>query len=211
MSFRDQAVIPRTQSVRYQRWIMVRGVLLALPAAFLIWGLIFWFVPPTPDLTDPAHRIAFAWRCCCVVVLLCFLPAIESVAHKRFGSPEIDIIGQRPRQRSDVRFLQHSIEQLLLFIPGLLGLATYCRNGEDMRAVLAATTVWVVSRAMFRIGDDTGARWRGAGLVGMVQSVAILMYVSARFGYDLAGWFGAILPLALVFGLEGYIIMRRGR
>ena len=209
--FRMQQTLPRDEGVRHQRWIMVRGVLIALPLAGLIWGAIYWLVPPMADLVEPAARIAFAWRCVCVVVMLCFLPAIEAVAHKRFGASDVDLVTGHSSRRFEVRFLQHTMEQLLLFSPSLVGLATYCHDGAQMRAVLAATAVWIVSRWMFRIGYERGARVRGAGLIGMVQSVLILMYVSARFGYDIAGWAGALAPLVLVFGIEGYIIASRGK
>ena len=209
--FRMQTTLPRDEGVRYQRWVMVRGVLLALPGALAIWAAIYWLVPPMAGLEESAARVAFAWRCVCVVVMLSFLPAIEAVAHKRFGASDVDLVTGHSSRRFEVRFLQHTMEQLLLFIPSLLGLATYCDDGGEMRSVLAAATVWIVSRWMFRIGYEQGARVRGAGLVGMVQSVLILMYVSARFGYDIAGWLGAIAPLVLVFGIEGYIIASRGR
>ena len=209
--FRMQTTLPRDEGVRYQRWVMVRGVLIALPLAALIWAAIYWLVPPLANLGDEAARVAFAWRCVCVVVMLCFLPAIEAVAHKRFGASDVDLVTGHSSRRFEVRFLQHTMEQLLLFIPSLIGLATYCADGAQMRAVLAATTVWIVSRWAFRIGYERGARVRGAGLIGMVQSVVILMYVSARFGYDMAGWAGAVAPLVIVFGIEGYIIASRGR
>jgi hypothetical protein len=77
-----------------------------------------------------------------------------------------------------------------------------------MRLVLAVTAVWVLSRAVFRLGYHRGARLRGAGLIGMVQSVGVLFYVCGRFGYDLGGWVGALAPLILVVGLEVYIVAR---
>ena len=123
--FSMQQWLPRDEGVRYQRRVMVRGVLIALPVAALIWAGVFELVPPLAGLADPIARMVFALRCCCVASLLCLLPAIEAVAHKRFGAVRSDLVsGQPPQRRFEVRFLQHTIEQLLLFIPGLLGLAS---------------------------------------------------------------------------------------
>src|SRR3546814_2599925 len=109
--FRMQTTLPRDEGVRYQRWAMVRGVLLALPGAAAIWGAIYWLVPPLAGLDETAARTAFAWRCCCLVVLLCFLPAIEAVAHKRFGPNTVDLVPGAPQRRFEVRFLQHRSEE----------------------------------------------------------------------------------------------------
>jgi hypothetical protein len=40
----------------------------------------------------------------------------------------------------------------------------------------------------------------------MVQSILILLYVSARFGYDLAGAAGAAAPLIFYGAIEIYLV-----
>ena len=39
----------------------------------------------------------------------------------------------------NLRYLQNTLEQLMLFIPGLLGLAVYCSSGRSMRAIVATS------------------------------------------------------------------------
>jgi hypothetical protein len=40
------------------------------------------------------------------------------------------------------------------------------------------------------------------GLDGMVQGLMVLLYVSSRFGFDIAGPVGAVLPLDLFADIE---------
>jgi hypothetical protein len=41
--------------------------------------------------------------------------------------------------------------------------------------------------------------------LGMAQSLVVLFYVCARFGFDLAGLPGAIAPIALFLAIEAYL------
>ena len=203
-----EAVREVDDSLRRQQSTLRRGVVFALPVAAAIWLIVMSFMPPVADSGDLVSRLAFAIKCCCVAVLLCFLTGIEAVAHERLSSPAIDpLAGHESRQmKINLHYLQNTLEQLLLFIPGLLALAAYCADGQAMRAVVAATIVWIVSRMAFWIGYHRGSRYRGAGLVGMVQSMLVLLYVCARFGYDIAGVAGAAAPL-IVFGImESYLV-----
>jgi hypothetical protein len=40
----------------------------------------------------------------------------------------------------------------------------------------------------------------------MVQSMIVLLYVCARFGFDMAGPLGAITPLVLFGCIEAYLV-----
>jgi hypothetical protein len=53
--------------------------------------------------------------------------------------------------RINLRYLQNTLEQLVLFMPGVLGLAVYCSDGGSMRAVAATTVVWIAARIAFWI------------------------------------------------------------
>ena len=75
-----------------------------------------------------------------------------------------------------------------------------------MRAVVATTVVWIVSRAAFWIGYHRGPQYRSVGLTGMVQSMLVLLYDCGRFGYDVAGHRGRgdpADPVRLHRGLPG--------
>ncbi len=109
--------------------------------------------------------------------------------------------------RVNLRYLQNTLEQLVLFVPGLRGLAVYCPNGGAMRAVAATTLVWIVARIAFWIGYHRGSVRRGAGAPGMVLSLPVLLYVCARFGFEVAGPVGAIVPLVLFGGAEAVLVL----
>jgi hypothetical protein len=122
------------------------GALIAFPITAVIWLGIDQLLPPLTGMEDPSSRLIFALKCCCVAVLLCFFTGIEAVSHERLNSPAIDPLSgyESDRMRVNLRYLQHTLEQLILFIPGLLVLSTYCSDGRSMRAVVATTVVWMI-------------------------------------------------------------------
>lgn len=193
--------------VRRQRSIAMQWILLAAPITLALWLGVYHLLPPLAGMDDTLARLFFAINCCCVAILLCFVTGIEAVAHERLRSPAIDPLAghETLRLRINLRYLQHTLEQLLVFVPGLLGLAFYCSDGTTMRAVVATTVTWIVGRAGFWIGYHYGALYRAIGAPGMAQSMIVLLYVCARFGHDVAGPAGAIAPLVLFGGIEAYL------
>jgi hypothetical protein len=161
-------------------------------------------------MADDAARLGFAIKCCCVAVLLCLLAGIEAVSHERLQTDAFDPLGghESPRMKINLRYLQNTLEQAILFVVGLLGLAIYCPDGNAMRAVVATTAVWILSRYAFWLGYHQGPLWRVIGLVGMPQSMLVLLYVSSRFGYELGGVAGALVPVAIFGFIEIVLVMK---
>ena len=193
--------------VRRQRSIVMKWVLFAAPVTVALWLGVYHLLPPLAGMDDPLARLCLAINCCCVAILLCFVTGIEAVAHERLQSPAIDPLAghETLRLKINLRYLQHTLEQLMVFVPGLLGLAFYSSNGTTMRAVVATTVTWIVGRAGFWIGYHYGALYRAIGAPGMAQSMIVLLYVCSRFGHDVAGPAGAIAPLVLFGGIEAYL------
>jgi hypothetical protein len=197
-----------------QRTTLIKGMLAALGVGIALWLAIRFGMPPIAGMQAMADRLAFAVGCSCVAILLCFVLGVEAVSHERLHGPSIDPLAGAPlsrRMQVNLRYLQHTLEQLLLFVPGLLGLAMYCDSAASMRAVVATTVVWIVARFVFWIGYHRGARFRAPGLVGMVQSLLVLLYVCARFAHDVAGWWGAGVVLAIFAGGEIYLVRATSR
>lgn len=123
-------------------------------------------------------------------------------------SPAIDPLAgyDTPRMRVNLRYLQNTLEQLVLFVPGLFGLAVYCADGRSMRAVAATTAVWVIARIAFWIGYHRGSAQRAFGAPGMMLSLLVLLYVAARFGFEVAGTAGAAAPLVLFAAAEAVLV-----
>src|SRR5277367_2729755 len=134
--------------LRAQRSTVTTEIAVAFPIAVAIWFGTYYGLPPLAGMEDTLARLVFALKCSCIAILFCFLTGIEAVAHERLRSPAIDPLSGYETRRMTInfRYLQNTLEQLMVFIPGLLGLAVYCSNGRSMRAVAATTVVWIVAR-----------------------------------------------------------------
>jgi len=139
----------------------------------------------------------FTLKCCCLAVLFCLVTGVEAVAHERLSSPAFDPLSgfETRRLRVNQRYLQNTVEQILVFAAGLFGLAAYCADGFAMRSVLATTIVWMLARVAFWIGYHRSASMRGLGAPGMALSMIVLLYVAGRIGYEVGGSIGAAVPV----------------
>lgn len=184
-------------------------IALGFAVATALFLATFFLLPPLAGMAEPLARLVFALKCACVAVLFCFVLGIEAIAHERLRSLAIDpLTGYETRRMTiNLRYLQSTLEQLLVFLPGLFGLAYYCDSGAAMRAVAATTLVWIAARFAFWIGYHQGALHRAAGAPGMMLGMVMLLYVAGRFGYEIAGWPGAIVLPALFFAGEAVLVL----
>ncbi|HET6598724.1 MAG TPA: MAPEG family protein [Burkholderiaceae bacterium] len=181
----------------------------AILVAAAVWWGCFQLLSPIAGTDLLIDRLVFALKCASTAILLTFLTGIEAVAHERFTSAAFDPLAGKESHRLliDLRYLQNTLEQIVLFVPGLLLLAAYSDGGSAMRAVVATTLVWMLARIAFWIGYHIGAQQRVAGLVGTAQSMIVLLYVCARFGYEVAGAWGAAVPLTLFALAEAVLVV----
>ncbi|MFK4442981.1 hypothetical protein ABH944_003236 [Caballeronia udeis] len=195
--------------IRRHQSTLIREIAIAFPVTIALWLGVYYFMPPLGGMEEPLARLVFTLKCSCFAILFCFLTGIEAVAHERLRSPAIDPLSGYATRRMTInlRYLQNTLEQLVLFIPGLFALAFYCANGYAMRAVVATTVVWIATRLAFWIGYHHGSQHRAAGAPGMMQSMLVLLYVCARIGYEIAGPAGAIAPL-IAFGCVEAVLVR---
>lgn len=194
-------------SLRASRSTLMREIAIAFAVAAALWLAVYFLLPPLGGMEAPPARLVFALKCSCVAILFSFVTGIEAVAHERFRSPAIDPLAgyETRRLRVNLRYLQNTLEQLLIFLPGLFGLAYYCASGAAMRAVVATTVVWIIARIAFWIGYHHGALHRAAGAPGMALAMLVLLYVVARVGDEIAGPLGAVVLLAIFFGAEAIL------
>lgn len=193
------------------RTAIIQIVPAALTAA-LIWWACARFIPSS-DMPAEFDRVMFALKWSAVAILLTFLTGIEAVSHERLVTEAFDPLAGKETKSLlvNLRYLQNTLEQVILFVPGLLLLAAYAEPSRAAQSVSAAALVWILARLAFWIGYRKGAQYRIAGLIGMVQSMIILLYVSARFGYELGGVWGASVPLALFALAETVLVVRAFR
>jgi hypothetical protein len=107
--------------------------------------------------------------------------------------------------RVNQRYLQNTVEQIIVFAAALFGLAAYSPDGAAMRAVVATTVVWIIARGAFWIGYLQSAALRGLGAPGMALSMIVLLYVASQFGREIAGTVGAVAPVAAFFAIEAVL------
>jgi uncharacterized MAPEG superfamily protein len=162
---------------------------------------------PLPGMESLGARMLLTLKCCCVAVLFCLVTGVEAVAHERLTSPAFDpLVGFETRRlRINQRYLQNTVEQIIVFAAALFGLAAYSPNGSAMRAVVASTVVWIVARVAFWLGYHRSAALRGLGAPGMALSMILLLYVASQFGHEIAGTVGAVVPVVAFFAVEAVL------
>ncbi|WCM22838.1 MAPEG family protein [Paraburkholderia bryophila] len=192
---------------RRQRAVGMAGIAVASLFASGLWLGIDFLMSPLPGMDSLGARMLLTLKCCCAAVLFCLVTGIEAVAHERLTSPAFDpLVGFETRRlRVNQRYLQNTLEQIVVFAAALFGLAAYSPDGSSMRAVVATTVLWIVARAAFWLGYHRSAALRGLGAPGMAISMIVLLYVVSRFGYEIAGTIGGVVPLAAFVVIEAVL------
>jgi hypothetical protein len=192
--------------IRKRRSGMI-AIAAAMPVALLLWLAVAYLVPPLAGMQSLGNRMLFTLKCCCLAVLFCLVMGVEAVAHERLSSPAFDPLAgfETRRLRVNQRYLQNTLEQIVVFAAGLFGLAAYSPDGSAMRAVLATTVVWILARFAFWIGYHRSAAMRGLGAPGMALILLVLLYVAGRIGYEVGGGVGAAVPIAAFLAIEGWL------
>jgi hypothetical protein len=192
---------------RAQRRIGIGAIALSGLVAAALWLALRYAMPPIAGMETLAARMVFTAKCCCLAVLFCLVMGVEAVAHERLQTSAFDPATSNASRRLWVnqRYLQNTLEQLVVFIAAVFGLALYSPDGAAMRAVLATTVVWVLARFAFWLGYHRSAALRGLGAPGMATTLIALIYVGARIGYDLAGTAGAVAVIVLFIAIEAVL------
>ena len=198
----------KLQTISKARFILIRNLILACLISVLFWLLLYSVLSPLQNMTEPLARLIFALKCWGIATLFCLILGIEAVAYERLGSSLISALGdgESLRLRINQRYLQQTIEQMLVFVPGLLMLAIYCDTGETMRLVEVATIMWMGARFVFWLNYHQDIQGGVPGMIGMLQNSIILLYGCARFSYDLWGMTGAILMVSLFICMKLYLL-----
>jgi hypothetical protein len=185
--------------------------MLAIAAAALIaaglWSAIRAFAPPVAGMETLGARMLFALKCLCLATLFCLVTGVEAVAHERLRSAAFDPLTgfETKRLRVNLRYLQNTLEQLIVFAVGLFGLAAYSPGGDAMRAVEATTATWILARWAFWLGYHRSAAMRGLGAPSMAISMIVLLYVVARIGAEVAGTAGAVGVILAFLAFEALL------
>ncbi|HET7269437.1 MAG TPA: MAPEG family protein [Oleiagrimonas sp.] len=210
----NNAAAERDAAFRAERRSGMLAIGVAMPVALVLWLAISFLPPPLAGMETFDERMLFALKCFCFAVLFCLVMGLEAVAHERLVSRAFDPLAgfETRRLRVNQRYLQNTLEQMVVFAAALFGLAAYSTGGAQMRMVLATAVVWICSRFAFWIGYHRSAAMRGLGAPGMALGMLVLLYVTCRIGYDVAGVFGAAAVIVLFVAIEAFLFRatRRG-
>jgi hypothetical protein len=171
-------------------------------------GAAVYFLAPTPsEFATLESRMLFAVKCFAAATLFCLVTGVEAVAHERLQSPAFDPLDnyQNRRLRVNLRYLQNTLEQTVIFAAAVFGFAAYATSEARMRLLLAAVVVWVAARFAFWIGYHRSAAMRGLGAPGMLVSFGLLLYVGWRIGIDTIGPAGGIAVIAAFLAIEALL------
>jgi len=175
--------------------------------AALLWAAVYYLAPRLHVADSFEARMLFALKCVVVATLFCLVAGVEAVAHERLQSAAFDPLAGAGSRRLHVnlRYLQNTLEQTVVFAAAVFGLAAYAEGESGLRAVLAFTVVWIAARWAFWIGYHRSAAMRGLGAPGMALALVILIYVAWRIGLDIAGTAGGAAIVAAFLVLEAIL------
>lgn len=195
---------------RKERKSGIAAIAISGAVSIALWFALMRFLPPLNGMEDVGARMLVALKCVVVATLFALVAGVEAVAHERLQSAAFDPLAghQTKRLQVNLRYLQNTLEQTVIFAVALFGLAAYMTSGEAMRAVPAVTVIWVVNRYAFWIGYHRSAAMRGLGAPSMAVSLVVLLYVAARIGGDIAGSAGTIAILALFGAVEAVLFLK---
>ena len=193
-----------------QRKSGMGAIAVSMIVSIILWFALWRLLPPLAGMESVGARLLVALKCVAVATLFCFVAGIEAVAHERLQSNAFDSLQghETTRLRVNLRYLQNTLEQLIVFAVGLFGLAAYLDSGSTMRIVVATTIVWILNRFAFWIGYHRSAAMRGLGAPSMAMSLIMLLYVVARIGGDLGGTAGTVVLIALYLALEAVLFLK---
>jgi uncharacterized MAPEG superfamily protein len=201
---RDQ----KLQTLSKTRAILIRDLILACLISLLLWLVLYSFLSPVANMALPLDRLIFTCKCWGMATLFCLVLGIEAVSYERLGTSVVTALGdgESLRLRINQRYLQQTMEQMLVFVPSLLMLAIYCDSSESMRLVEVATIMWMGSRLVYWLNYHQDMQTRVPYTIGMLQNLLILLYCCTRFGYELSGMTGAVLVVGVFVSIEVYLL-----
>lgn len=132
-----------------------------------------------PGGIEPSWRLEYALRCD-FFAALCLLAGVAKIANRRFVIPDAIGGGPSPSIEIDQRYLQNTLEQLVLAIVAHLALVTIVVP-ESIRAVAVLVALFVIGRVTFWIGYHYSGPARAFGFATtFYPTVAVYAYVASR-------------------------------
>ena len=160
---------------------MLTGAILSV-VIFLV-GINIFPIGMHQKLSSVTDHVIFTLRCQSFSALT-LLIGIARIASMRFFTTAIDPISGKGEQlvAVDSRYLQNTLEQLVLSILGQIILSTYLTTGVVTRVIPSLVTLFVIGRVLFYMGYSASPVKRAAGF-GMTFYPSIVVYVYCLLRY----------------------------
>ena len=132
-----------------------------------------------PGVIESSWRLAYAlkWE---VIAALCLLAGIAKIANRRFFIAEAIDGAAAPSIEIDRRYIQNTLEQLVLAIVAHLALVTIVAP-ESIRAVAVLVMLFVIGRVTFWIGYHYSGPARAFGFgTTFYPAVAVYVFLLSR-------------------------------
>jgi len=145
-----------------QKAVAVGAVSGITAMVLLVWGFSSLIAPPAIE-DDPAERLAYAVRWA-IVAALPFFAMVVAVGNARFFSEAIDpTLGKESHKMVvDGRVCENTLQQLVLFLVGMLALAATLPI-HRLSIVAAVSITFVIVRIAFWIGYRIEPVYRAFG------------------------------------------------
>lgn len=132
-----------------------------------------------PGGIDPSLRLEYALKCE-VFAALCLVAGVAKIANRRFFIPDAIEGDSSPKIEIDRRYLQNTLEQLVLAVVAHLALVTIL-PAASIRAVAVLVMMFVIGRVTFWIGYHYSGPARAFGFATtFYPTVAVYVFVVSR-------------------------------
>ena len=132
-----------------------------------------------PGGIDVSFRLTYALKCE-VFAALCLLAGVGAIANRRFFIPDAIGGGPSPSIEIEQRYVENTLEQLVLAIVAHLVLVVVVPD-DSIRAVAILVMLFVIGRATFWLGYHISGPARAFGFATtFYPTVAVYLYVVSR-------------------------------
>ena len=132
-----------------------------------------------PGGIDVSFRLTYALKCE-VFAALCLLAGVGAIANRRFFIPDAIGGGPSPSIEIEQRYVENTLEQLVLAIVAHLVLVVVVPD-DSIRAVAILVMLFVIGRATFWLGYHISGPARAFGFATtFYPTVAVYVYVVSR-------------------------------
>jgi len=156
-------MLPRMNSTQRQSFIWSAGGVAVFP---IVAAAIYVVLPVRevpPSATERFLNTVLQLRWPTLVLLLMVIVLFRNFDTAKAANPLAG--GESERHRVNQRVLQNSMEQFLLFVPSVLGLAILAQDVFVWHAVWVAVLVFTLGRVVFWIGYHRSPQARAPGFI----------------------------------------------